>query len=377
MEKNPGVTSETEPTIFDQYWSKLNTQAAAGSLPDVMQHDVSYIKQYTDRNQLVDMYTYSKSGVIDLSKWSEAGLAPGILDGKLTGLVIGTNAWGMGLDPAVLQKAGVTIDDTKWTWADYERIGMEIFQKTGIQTMPHQQQYQIMEHITRQFGNGMYARDEKSLGMTNLPAAQAAYKGVIDIELRLKAAGALYDPDSAFIISLAMEEMGLAAGKTWNSWHWSNQHIGHQNAAKRPLEYIMLPTVSGPKAPYGLYFRASQYISMLATSNNKDLGAKFVNFFVNDLEANRILLAERGIPIPTDVRGDLYGRVDAANKYLFDYITKITPYASPANPPYPPAAGEVVDSSRSILLQVLTGKIASSDAALAQIIQSANAILSR
>jgi multiple sugar transport system substrate-binding protein len=55
MEKNPGVTVETEPAQWDGYWPKLNTQAAAGSLPDVMQQDYMYIGQYNDRDQLVDM----------------------------------------------------------------------------------------------------------------------------------------------------------------------------------------------------------------------------------------------------------------------------------------------------------------------------------
>jgi hypothetical protein len=53
----------------------------------------------------------------------------------------------MGVDPAVLRLAGITIDDTTWTWADFERIAIEIFQKTGMQTMPPKEFHQIFEHI--------------------------------------------------------------------------------------------------------------------------------------------------------------------------------------------------------------------------------------
>jgi multiple sugar transport system substrate-binding protein len=67
--------------------------------------------------------------------------------------------------------------------------------------------------------------------------------------------------------------------------------VGHVNAAKRPLEYYICPSVNGNKAPYGTYLKPSQFISMLSASKNQDLAARFVNFFVNDLEANRILLA--------------------------------------------------------------------------------------
>ena len=377
MQKNPGVTVETEPTGWDGYWSKLNTQAAAGSLPDVMQQDVAYIKQYTERNQLEDLMPYSQRGIINLSNWGD--LAAGTVYGKLTGLVIGTNAWGIGVDMELLKKNGIALDDTTWTWADYERIALEVYQKTGVKTVPVASTYtQLLEHITRQFSTeyGTYSVDDKSLGLTNNPQAQAAYKACIEMDLRLKAAGALINPDDAFIIGLTMEESQIALGNAWNGFYWSNQHVGHQTAAKRPLEYFMFPTVEGPRAPWGHYYRAGQYISLLSSSSDKDLSAKFIDFFCNDFEANRILLAERGIPIPTDVRADLAGRVDADMKYLFDYITRIGPFISPANPPYPQAAGESQDMIRPIMLQVLNGQI-TPDAAMTQMIQAANEVLGR
>ncbi|MDR2178098.1 MAG: ABC transporter substrate-binding protein [Treponema sp.] len=373
MEKNPGVTVETEPTQWDGYWPKLNTQAAAGSLPDVMQQDYSYIAQYNNRNQLVDMNSYAQKGVIDLSKWSESGLASGRLNGKLIALSLGTNAWGVCVDPAVLQQAGLTIDDTAWTWKDFEQIALTIYQKTGVQTMPIDQIPQVYEHAIRQFGLALYAKDGKSVGWAS---NTGIIKELLDMDLRLKTAGALYDPEDAFIVNRAFEEEPISRGKTWNSYYWSNQHTGHVNAAKRPLDYYICPSVNGNKAPYGTYLKPSQFISMLSASKSQDLAAKFVNFIVNDLEANRILLAERGIPVPSDVRADLSPRVDPGMKYLFDYITKVTPFTTPIDPPDPAAAGEVRDVIKPLALQCLTGRISSADA-VAQMVQAANAVLSR
>jgi multiple sugar transport system substrate-binding protein len=373
MEKNPGVTVETEPAQWDGYWPKLNTQAASGSLPDIMQQDYMYIAQYNDRNLLVDMNSFAQRGLIDLSSWSESGLASGRLDGKLIALSLGTNAWGMGVDPAVLQKAGITINDTAWTWKDFEQYALTIYQKTGVQTMPINEFHQLFEHVVRQSGKPFFAADGKSLGFTDNPTL---IKELIDINLRLKAAGALYDPEDGFIMGRAMEEEPISTGKAWNAYYWSNQHVGHLNAAKRPLEYLICPSVAGNKAPYGTYLKPSQFISILSTSANQELAAKFVNFVVNDLEANRILLAERGIPVPATVREDLAPRVDANMRYLFDYITKVTPYTTAIDPPDPASAGEVRDVMRPILLQCLTGRL-SSDAAVTQMVQAANAVLSR
>ena len=373
MEKNPGVTVETEPAQWDGYWPKLNTQAAAGSLPDVMQQDYMYIGQYNDRNQLVDMNAYAQKGTIDLSKWPDSGLASGRLGGKLIALSLGTNAWGMGVDTAVLQRAGVTINDTQWTWKDYEQIALTVYQRTGVQTMPTNEFHQVFEHVVRQSGKPFFALNGKSLGFSDTPAL---LKEILDIQLRLRAAGALYDPEDAFILGRAMEEEPISRGTAWNAFYWSNQHAGHINAAKRPLDYYIFPSVSGNKAPYGTYLKPSQFISILSASKNQDLAARFVNFFVNDLEANRILMAERGIPVPSSVRDDLAPRVDPTSKYLFDFITKVTPYTTPIDPPDPAAAGEVRDVMRPILLQCLTGRL-SSDAAVTQMIQAANAVLGR
>jgi multiple sugar transport system substrate-binding protein len=374
MEQNPGVTVETEPTGWDGYWSKMNTQAAAGSLPDIMQQDYAYIEQYNNRDQLLDMEPFVQKGVIDISNWPDAALASGRLNGKLIALSMGTNAWGMGVDPAVLQKAGVTIDDTAWTWKDYEQIALTIYQKTGVQTMPFNEFHQALEHIVRQFGAPFFAG--KKLGMTDNAAAAAAVKEALDMHLRLRAAGALYDPEDAFILSRAMEEYPLSRGRTWNDFHWSNQHIGLINAAKRPLEYYMFPSVNGNKAPFGTYLKPSQFISILRSSKNQELAARFVQFILNDPEANRILLAERGIPAPSHIRNDLSDRVDPNMKYLFDYIGKVTPYTTAIDPPDPPASGEVRDVIRPVLLQCLMGQL-SSEEAMSQMIQAANAVLSR
>jgi len=221
----------------------------------------------------------------------------------------------------------------------------------------------------------MFSKDGKSLGLTNNAAAQAAVKEIfLDMQLRLKAAGALYDPEDAFIPDVEFEEMPISFGKTWNAYEWSNEHVSMQEAAERPLEYYLCPTVDGNKAPYGTYLQPSQYISMLSSSKVKDLGAKFINFFVNDIEANRFLLAERGIPVPTDVRADLANRVDADMKYMFDFITRISPFTSPIDPPGPPAVDEMRDMTRPIVLQCYLGQL-SSEAAMTQLIRTANDIL--
>jgi len=87
-------------------------------------------------------------------------------------------------------------------------------------------------------------------------------------------------------------------------------------------------------------------------------------------------MGERGVPIPTTILQDLSSRVDANAKYTFDYISKATTVSSAIDPPDPTAAGQARDAMKPILLNALTGRI-TSDAAVTQMVQAANAILSR
>jgi multiple sugar transport system substrate-binding protein len=283
----------------------------------------------------------------------------------------------MVVDPEVLRRAGVTINDETWTWRDFEAIALQIFQRTGVQTEVQRDHHHLYwEHIVRQFGVSFFSPDHRSLGFTNHAQARAALVADLEMFLRLRAAGVLFDPEESFVAGLAMQEGALARGRAWHGTYWSNQHIGMENAAGRPLEYYMAPSVNAARAPFGTYLKPGQFISMTAGSESRDLAARYINFFVNDLDANRILLAERGIPIPSNVANYLSGLVTPDMKYVFDFISRITPFTSPIDPPDAPATGEVRDVMRPILLQCLLGRL-DPVTAVDQMIRAANAVLSR
>ncbi|MCL2244886.1 MAG: extracellular solute-binding protein [Treponema sp.] len=375
---NPGVKVEAEAGVaFAAYWDRLATQSASGNLPDVIQQDVSWIRLYNSNGQLQDLNQYARAGgAIDLTNWPAGAVAAGRIGNTLAGLILATNAWGMIVDPAVLQKANITIDDTTWTWTDYERIATQIYQNTQVQTIPPFNIRQVIEHISRQFGSPCFNDDNRTLGITNNQAAYNAVRDYMNMEMRLMNAGVLYDIRDAWIQGKAMAEEPLPLGKTWNQMNWSNQLVGFQDAARRPLDYIMFPNIPG-KTANGTYYRASMFISMTSRSQNKDLAARFINFFVNDLSAGRILLAERGIPVNTRIRQDIYGVLSAGDQKVADYITRIEPYTSPADPAYPSGAGEVENPlMRNIMQEILLGRL-TVDNGLAQIVRDSNAVLAR
>src|SRR5690606_11664721 len=82
-------------------------------------------------------------------------------------------------------------------------------------------------------------------------------------------------------------------------WQWSNQFVALQQIADRPFALAPLP---GPNREQGLYLKPSMFFSISENSKVKEEAAKFIDFFVNDIEANKLILGERGVPVSGKVK---------------------------------------------------------------------------
>ena len=374
MAKNPNVTIQTETTGWAGYWDKLATQAAANDLPDVIQQDYSYITQYAQKNLLMDLTPYVKSNKINLMKVDENFISGGRVDGKLYGINLGTNAWSIIYDPAVLKQAGVSAPKPGWTWADFEKMAIKIYQKTGVQTIPLSttDPRVMFDNMIRQTGEAFFdPKTGAALGFTDTKLLVEFY----EMQLRLLKAGVLIKPDVAFV-TVTPQEAPFAKKQSWLDFVWSNQVVSTAAAANRPVAVALCPKIAGSKRP-GTYFKPSMFFSVANSSKNKEEAVKFVNYFMNDIEANKVLLAERGIPIIPGVRSVLKGMVDPVNRQVFDYIELVgKKNASPIDPADPAGAGEVLKAFRTIDQEVLYGTTAP-QAAADKFIKQANEILAK
>ncbi|WP_319563093.1 sugar ABC transporter substrate-binding protein [Marispirochaeta sp.] len=373
QEKNPGVTIEPETVGWGGYWDRINTQVAGGNLPDVMQHDYAYLFQFVSRNQLADMTPYVNNGTINLSGVDESYLSGGRINGKLYGISLGTNAVALVYDPAVLEKAGIAEPDPDWTMGDFEDLAREIYAKTRVRTLPFftTDPKVGFENWIRQTGKPLFAPDGSSLGFTDTKPLEEFFK----IQVRLIEDGVMIPPEESFV-SLSPQEGFLARGGSWCDFMWSNQFIAFQDAANRPLKMTLVPGIEGAKRP-GTYLKPSMFFAIPATSEKKDEAAKFINFFLTDPEANKILLGERGVPIIPTVREVVKSVVGSQMQIIFDYITLVGDgNASPIDPPDPAASGEFLKMFRDVTQEVLMGAI-TPQAGAQKVMTSAGNILSR
>lgn len=78
-EEYPNITVNTSFTDFPSFWEKRQTEAAGGNLPDVFQFSDSYLRQYAESSNLLDLAEVSD--YIDTTTFEDSLLGTGALDG--------------------------------------------------------------------------------------------------------------------------------------------------------------------------------------------------------------------------------------------------------------------------------------------------------
>lgn len=176
-------------------------------------------------------------------------------------------------------------------------------------------------------------------------------------------------------VGVGIEQDPLSVGKSWMSLAYSNQLVAFNNAAGKELGMVIWP-VGNDDTAKAMYLKPSQFFSITATSQNQEDAAKVLDFFTNSIEANEILLAERGVPISSKVAEAIKPKMNAANQNVFNYISEVEQYCSTINPPSPEGMGEVLTLCNTVVEQVCYGELTAQEAA-DKFFTEANAILAK
>jgi multiple sugar transport system substrate-binding protein len=343
MKQHPNVTITYEFANWGDYWTKLTTMAAGGSLPDVMQQDYAYIGEWQTKNLLAPLDDYVKSGVLDFTNVAESSIAGGRIGGKLYAVNLGSNSQVFFLDLDDFQKAGMAVPAEQWTWPQFEQTALGLSAKLGKWGMGGGSglwDEQIWGSIYMSNGQWRYTQDGKNLGYTDDSILVNHFKMI----LRLVHAKAFpsYDVDLANYVNKSVEAQAIVSGKSSIAYFHSNQIVAVWNAAGkgRNFQAIHLPRLPGGKP--GNFIKPSQFFSVTTQAKAPEEGARFISFFTNDIEGNKILLAERGIPISSKVQEALKPLLDRAAKESFDIVAKVEKDASPIPPPDPKGHPDLV-----------------------------------
>lgn len=361
--QNPNVTIEPEYASFDDYWKKLAPQAAANRLPDIVQMDVSYINQYGTNGQLEDMTPYLND-LIQVGDVNENVLATGKISDKQYGIPLGVNVLGFQYDPELLKKAGVDAIPENWTWDQYKEIALKA-QSAGLYIDSSMAADVFFNYYLRTKGLSLYNTDGSALGYED----DALFSDFFGMLADLIAKGAVPSQDKLSQTKGVIEESDIVKRTGIGMWQWSNQYVALQIAVNHPMALTQMP---GPDMEKGLYMQPSMYWSITANSKAKEEAAKFIDFWTNNAEANKLIKGERGVPISGKIKESIAAELTEPGKQVFQFVADMEPKTSPMSPPV--GSPEVVALLTDLAEQMNFGQI-KPEAAAAQFRTEANEIL--
>ena len=322
---NPGVTIQPEFLGWDGYWSKLATEAAGNTLPDVLQHSTAYIKDYAAKGLLADLDPFVKDGTLDLGSVDKNANSEGIIDGKLYGINLGSSGGTVIYDPAMFQQAGLQPPAYGWTWDDFVKDATAIAQKDGIPGTEDINPAYTFPYYLKQHGHSLFSQDGTALGYQD----DRYFVDFFTMRLGLQTSGASVPEDVVVQARTAsLEDQPIIHGKAAMSWVQANQLVAMSNAAKRPLALAIYPE-GGPGTTDAMELAPSMFFSVSSHSAAPSMAAKFISYFTNDIDANKVLLAERGVPISSKVREALKPSLTPVQVQIFDYMNLLAQHSVP------------------------------------------------
>lgn len=359
--ENPNIDIVYEFANFDDYWTRVNTQAAGGDLACVMQHDYAYLSEWANRGLLQPLDPFVAAGTIDLSNVEDAFIAGGRVNGQLYGLSLGTNSQSIIIDVDAFEAAGVDLPAPDWTWADFEATAIALHEALGIwgYGAPTLGDDQLWTSLMLAYGYLPFNEDGTGLGYTD----DQPLIDYFNMILRLQAAGAIATAEEIGQLQTGPENSPIVTADAAMQYQWSNQVVAIFNAAGEGRNFRLwhLPRPEGGQPAN--YLKPSMFFSIPASCDQAEEAAKFINFFVNDFEAADILAAERGVPISSAVREHLMPTLDAVGTETFDFLVRVGEDSSPIFPPNPPGYNDLRNNIWVPLIRdpILYGQMSAED----------------
>lgn len=377
-EQNPGVTFDTQPAEWNDYWTKLSTLAAGNSLPECLQMDYSYLAQYVAADLLVDLTPYVEDGTLDVSNVSQGILDAGSIDGKLYAVCAEMNAPSLFYNKTLLDSLGITVKDNM-TIDEFEAVAREVYEKSGVKTdLPYSAGDNYLPYAMRSH-DVVKLFNEDSLNVTDaaslVPGFQIYEDGVKD--------GWIIGADvHAELTSNSVEQSPLVyfsseATQSWCGFFWSNQLSAMVAAAPEGME-IGITTWPSENPQKSNFLKPSQFFAVSRDAGENEAEAvKVVNYLLNSEDANKILLGERGVPASSVVASAIAPLQDETAQVVTKYVNDVvTPNCSAISPAIPDGANEVYDYYNQLVDKILYGQMTAQEAA-EDLFKMGNQIMSR
>ncbi len=370
-EANPDVSIQGETVGWSDYWTRLATQVAGRNAPDVMQQDYRYMFEYAGRGALLDMMPY-RDEILTLPGVSEESLESGMSDGKLWGVSLGVNSVAMMVNETIFEEAGVPLPENGATWEEIKQLAIEVAEKSdridyGVEDSSLYEN--SFQNWLRQRGKDLYTAEGE------LAFEESDVVEWYEFWADMRESGAAPPADVQALDQRSIETHMVSLGNVAMGFAHSNQLVGFSAINEDEIVMRVFPLVEG-STNEGHYFKPSQLLSVAASTEFPEVSVDFVNYFITDTEAGKVLDVERGVPISDEVRDAIRSELDEDGLAQLEYIEALDPYAGPLPPPPPQGAGEIDQMMARVGQEVAFGQLTPEEGA-ARLVSQAESILSR
>lgn len=341
-ENYPNITFNLNAQGWNNYWALMSTNAANNDLPDVMQQDYAYIEQWVEAGDLLDLTPYVESGALDLSNIPQTIIDTGKVGEGLYAICCAVNAPAMMYNKTLTDSLNIEVP-MNITWDEFVEISRTIYAETGIGAIYGDGNSENpLTYFSRSLGyNALW--DENGL-----IATEEEWAIYYDRLISGVAEGWLFDTDKLAGVNVDdLAQYPLVYGgsndvRCWCTLAFSNQIAAYQKAATADGIELAFSTWPSSNPVASNYMKPGQFFAVTTDTKNADLAVAFLNYLINDVQANIILRAERGVPPCTTVAAAIVEEVNKADPTYgmsVEYLAFVGENCSPIFPPLPSYAG--------------------------------------
>ncbi|WP_239616327.1 ABC transporter substrate-binding protein [Cohnella mopanensis] len=346
---NPHVNFETEVLAnTGEMATQLAIQTANQSTADIIQADYNFIFNYINRDLIEPLDPFVKDGIISLADIDKSYLTPGMKDDQLYALTIGNNSTTFIYDSQLFAKAGVPVPNEGYTIDElYQTLRLLKQNIDSPDFYPLGNMIDVFYYM-RARGASMYNKDATALGYQDdqLMADYFALNKKWRDEGLLGNSSAKVSND---------ESHPIVSGKTALFSVSSNSINTLSKISGQSLRLLPYPKIT--KEHEGNFIKPSMFLAMSSYSNHKEEAAKFIDFFLNNEDANDILNGERGVPVSSKIATRLSAKLDETGKEQYRFLDYLTANSKPIDPPYPSNHVVISKAYDMALKQVTDGNL--------------------
>jgi multiple sugar transport system substrate-binding protein len=306
MQHVPNVEVKFETDTFNNFWTKLPTMVASGSVPDLLGLQSLRTGSFASRNiylPLDDMIAADKDvNIDDFNRGIRDGLS---YNGKIYALSYDFGPHVVYYNKAYFDKAGVPVPKDDWTWDDFVQTAKSLTRDIdGRQIMGFAAPNDFGAMIPWIFSNGGdYVDSEFKKSLLSKPETIEAMQWYVDLIYKQKVSAVVDDPGNANWVTDQFYG-GQAAMITTGPWNFVNA----RSKVKDVWDVALLPRGKAGS----ISWIAGSGFGISSATKSKDEAWQVLKYLTGTEGLSKVAKAGRGYP----------GRVSALQSF---YRTDVPP----------------------------------------------------